>query len=86
MKSKNTLSCCGKVGPKRKLKIKKVPKNPEIKNGVPIIYLGEGITKVKGLHSNLTFYATESNRFITIDERDINQFLNLNDFIIAPDF
>jgi len=83
-KSNNEAVCCGTVGPKRKIKIDKIPPNPTIKNGVKLIYVGIGVAKFKGRKSGLTYFAADHQRFFKVADEDLNQALSKKEFILAP--
>ena len=82
--SKNSTSCCGSVGPRRKIKLDAIPDNPKVKKGVGIIYLGAGIAKFSSKLTGLTYYAADNKRFIKIDPDDQDQLLKRKEFILAP--
>jgi len=83
MNSNNT-TCCGTVGPKRKINKAKIPKNPEITNGTKLIYLGAGVAKITGKHTGLIYYVSDYQRHFVVDKEDAKAILKKAAFILEP--
>ncbi len=83
MKSNNN-TCCGTVGPQRKLIIDVLPDNPKIVNGVEIIYLGSGKAKIKGSSTGLYYYASDHQRSLKVSPTDLNSLLSKKLFMLKP--
>lgn len=77
--------CCGQM-PKRKNASSKepLPENPEIPNGVELIYLGAGYMKITGKASGLTYYVSDHLRKFVAAEDDSNEILRMKSFILRP--
>lgn len=80
-----TSLCCEQI-PKRKniTGVKNLPKNPNITNGIEVIYLGAGDLKFKGKTSGLTYYVSDHRRRFTADTKDLPSILKMRNFILKP--
>lgn len=67
------MPCCGgavPTPPRRRRRIA-LPRNPAVKNGVALVFLGAGKTVVQGRGSGLTYYVSEHRRHFVARADDV---------------
>lgn len=75
--------CCGgKIRRRTPNPRKLIPLNPKIHKGVPLIYLGSGYVKLKGLVTGNIYHVSDHRRQFNADTKDLNSILRRRHFIL----
>jgi hypothetical protein len=81
------MSCCGQSLPripKRGRARTPLPPNPTVKDGVSLIFLGEGRATLTGKHSGLRYVVSQDRRNFKVDPRDVGEVLIDSRFMAKP--
>ena len=83
MKKINT--CCGSYirHESKKVKIPVLP-NPQLINGVSVIYIGAGNFKIKGVATKAVYYASDHSRHFKVYPEDADSVLLDSNIILQP--
>lgn len=77
-------SCCGGYSKKIKVFKSKLPPNPKVENGIPVIYIGSGDEKFIGKATGNSYYASDHQRHFKIDREDYDSILANKEVILKP--
>jgi hypothetical protein len=76
--------CCGGHVRRRDEKVSKLPANPAVPGGTPVIYIGSGNVRVTGKTTGLVYYASDHRRHLRVFPDDVDSILTRPGFILRP--
>ena len=82
----STDGCCGQTNrkPVRRTPPEKLPPNPNVAGGIPIMYLGAGHIVIKGAVSGLIYHLSDRRRHFNVHPGDVDPLLSSRYFIVQP--
>jgi hypothetical protein len=76
--------CCGSPPPRRRREPpSQLPSNPQVSDGVRLLYLGSGFQKIR-VHEH-EYYVSDHRRYFVCDSKDSGVLLRRFDVILAPE-
>jgi hypothetical protein len=77
--------CCGQSIPRRKKEpAEKLPENPTVEGGVPLLYLGAGRRDFEGAHTGFRYVVSDRRRSFVAHPDDVRALLRNRFVISAP--
>lgn len=77
------MSCCGGSGPGLVVRAPQVARNPAVRRGVEVVYLGSKPKSRSGSVSQLEYHVAPGARFVRVDRRDVAELLASGEFTLA---
>jgi hypothetical protein len=82
-----TSGCCGQPSPRRIRAAKegeRLPRNPQVSDGVNLLFLGSGRKDFTGSVSNLKYVVSDHRRSFVVHAEDVSALLKKRFVILAP--
>ncbi len=80
------MTCCGGSAPdvaSRGARAVKVARNPVVRRGVEVVYLGSKPKSHSGTATRLVYHVAPGARFVRVDRRDLPELLASGEFTLA---
>ena len=76
--------CCGQPQTHKRKTVQQLPPNPEVSNGVHLLYLGAGSITYVGSASALKFHVSPHRRDFFVPKEDVASLLERRNVILSP--
>ena len=76
------MTCGGGGRPRRRVAPeRRLPPNPDVPDGVELVYLGGRVERIRGTGSGLRYHVGPTARFVHVDPRDLEEVVSRPDFM-----